>query len=154
MTIHKSKGLEFTYCYFPYLNKRFNFDDFTKIKIGYLEESGLYCKRKTDKANVVFEVGYREAKRKQISEKIRLLYVALTRTKEKITIINKVNPDKAPPAEFEFTDSLSSFGDFLNAIPNLKYDIQDVDVNKDYLSHSYKEYKYKLKNKTIMMFLI
>lgn len=145
MTIHKSKGLEFTYCYFPYLNKRFNFDDFTKIKIGYLEESGLYCKRKTDKANVVFEVGYREAKRKQISEKIRLLYVALTRTKEKITIINKVNPDKAPPAEFEFTDSLSSFGDFLNAIPNFKYDIQDVDVNKDYLSHSYKEYKYKLK---------
>ena len=88
MTIHKSKGLEFPICYFSGLTKLFSKAD-TKERFLYHKDFGLIVP--------FFEEGIRETFYKtlfttkneldDISEKIRVFYVALTRAKEKIILV-------------------------------------------------------------------
>lgn len=88
MTIHKSKGLEYPVCYFSGLYKSFNISDI-KDKFIYNESIGFIVP--------YFEEGIKETILKtllkkryleeEISEKIRLFYVALTRTKEKMIFV-------------------------------------------------------------------
>lgn len=88
MTIHKSKGLEFPICYFAGLTKRFNISDLNDL-ILYDKEYGILCPyyeegiRETIVKTLVKERYVQE----EISEKIRLFYVALTRAKEKIIFV-------------------------------------------------------------------
>ena len=82
MTIHKSKGLEFPICYFSGLTKLFSKAD-TKERFLYQKDFGMIVP--------YFEDGIRETFYKKlfiakndlddISEKIRVFYVALTRAK-------------------------------------------------------------------------
>ena len=90
MTIHKSKGLEFPICYFPSLAKNFNKEDL-KGDILYDKNIGLaypinvFGPVKTfyyDLIKYHFDID-------DIGEKIRLLYVALTRAKEKMIFVMK-----------------------------------------------------------------
>ena len=91
LTIHKSKGLEFNICYFPQLTTAFNqkelkdriiFDNRFGIIAPYFLE-GL--KEPFYKDVLVFESNIDE-----ISEKIRLFYVALTRAKDKMILVTPV----------------------------------------------------------------
>ena len=85
MNIHKSKGLEFPICYFSGLSVDFNKGDF-KDSAGYFSESGIYYVPDGG-TSIIKEVGAKKLFIKDISEKVRLLYVALTRTREKMNII-------------------------------------------------------------------
>lgn len=91
MSIHKSKGLEFPIVFLCGLNKRFNEGDL-KGKILFHQELG-YGPTFIDLDN---RVSYNTAQREFISKKIqsenkseemRLLYVALTRAKEKLILV-------------------------------------------------------------------
>ena len=88
MTIHKSKGLEYHVCYFANLynnfnirdlNERFMFDNKYGIITPFFDEGidNTFYKELV-KDNYIKE---------EISEKIRLFYVALTRAKEKMIMV-------------------------------------------------------------------
>lgn len=90
MTIHKSKGLEFPYCIFPLISSGFNKQDI-RSAIGFHREYGLYIpfadEGKSD--TIVKTLTVRSLMREDISEKVRLLYVAMTRAREKMIFLMK-----------------------------------------------------------------
>ena len=92
MTIHKSKGLEFPYVFLCGIQSAQRSDDASMI----LSEKGdLAAKRFYEKEGVVYDphdffVLAKEEKRESEAEKIRLLYVALTRAEKKVFVISLV----------------------------------------------------------------
>lgn len=100
ITIHKSKGLEYNICYFPFLFKRFNSMDINS-KYGYSLESEYILPAKLENGNLTNTIEkaiWSDASKKElISEKIRLFYVAITRAKDCNILIldtNKLEADK------------------------------------------------------------
>jgi len=84
MTMHKAKGLEFPFCLYPGLSKRFNHAD-TRGFFLFDRRFGLITKADDGGFKDTFvHALYRDAlDRDLISERIRLFYVALTRAREK-----------------------------------------------------------------------
>lgn len=99
MTIHSSKGLEFPVVFVTALGKEFNQKD---LQQAYLfdQHFGLAVKAVDPEERVVFEalpyVALRENKRLAIrAEEMRILYVAMTRAKERLILVGSVkNYDK------------------------------------------------------------
>jgi ATP-dependent helicase/nuclease subunit A len=90
MTIHKSKGLEFPICFVCGLSKNFNLMDMRQgiimdvelgVGVDYIDTK-LRVKRKTMRKNVVAQ----RMKEDTRGEDLRVLYVALTRAKEKLIL--------------------------------------------------------------------
>jgi len=141
MTIHKSKGLEYPICYFSGLYKNFNISD-VKEKFIYdkkygiitpLKEEGMYScfLKELIKENYLIE---------EISEKIRLFYVAVTRAKEKMIFL-------VPKKEKEFPNGIQnqqikcrSLADFLYMIWDYLKSYQipvnqnEISLTKNYLN--------------------
>lgn len=96
MTIHKSKGLEFPICFVAGLSKNFHRGDLsgalllhTDMGIGMeFRSREIHVKRKTLKQKVVAD----KMKTEEMGEELRVLYVALTRAKEKL-IMTGVSDD-------------------------------------------------------------
>ena len=88
MTIHKSKGLEFPICYFAGFKSLFNMSEL-KEKIIYDNNLGIVLPKVDEyyKDTILKTILKANTKYEEISEKIRLLYVAVTRAKEKIIIV-------------------------------------------------------------------
>ncbi|MDD3392091.1 MAG: UvrD-helicase domain-containing protein [Bacilli bacterium] len=94
-TIHKSKGLEFPIVIMPHLNKKFNFTD---INDSFILDFDYLCSFKirdfnnyTVKSNIILELLKKYKLNRLLSEELRILYVALTRAKEKLIMISFVN---------------------------------------------------------------
>ena len=87
MTIHKSKGLEYPHVYFPRLDKQFQFSE-NKSPFVYDRHIGLITKPYENGFydTIAHRLVYFYAYRTMISERLRLLYVALTRTREAMTL--------------------------------------------------------------------
>lgn len=90
MTIHKSKGLEFPICFVCGLSKQFNQMDMRQsiimdvelgVGVDYIDPK-MRVKRKTMRKNVVAQ----RMKEDTRGEDLRVLYVALTRAKEKLIL--------------------------------------------------------------------
>ncbi len=87
MNIHKSKGLEFSIVYFSGLKNNFNRQE-SKNNFGITNNYGLILPPSDpDKISIVKDVNKYYDDIDDISEKIRLLYVSLTRTKEKMIFL-------------------------------------------------------------------
>ncbi len=135
MTIHKSKGLEFAYCYFPLLQSSFNKAD-EKASVGLDSKYGIYIPYADEgKSNTIIKPLVASSIRAlDISEKVRLFYVALTRAREKIILvmddkeIENINPKR-----------LKSFQEMILYANVLTPYIKDIEL-KDYsLSYDYKK---------------
>ncbi len=137
MNIHKSKGLEFPICYFSGLSSKFNEGDYHK-SIGYYNETGFY--NSSNKISIIKEVGIRSLKIKDISEKIRLFYVALTRTREKMIIVR--------PNDFAIPKNYMGINNMARILDMAIDDIGDYIINIDDLSVS-RNYKFKSELKDI-----
>lgn len=151
MTIHKSKGLEYPICYFSGLYKSFNisdlkekmlFDNYFGIILPYFKE-GLgetICKALLKNRFMTEE----------ISEKVRLFYVALTRAREKIILIL---PNKEQDFMVENLISKSirlkyrTLADVIYSLGNLlepytkKIDLMNLNLTKDYQIFTNKDLK-------------
>lgn len=141
--IHKSKGLEYKICYFSGFHKEFNLMD-VKDKILYNEKYGLIMPSYNEGfSNTFINTIFKEDNLKnEISEKIRLLYVALTRAKEKMIIVTSLDSDKIYVTNNEkVIDDLDrmkykSFKDILNSVYEYieKYitNVNIPEINDDY----------------------
>lgn len=103
MSIHKSKGLEFPVVFLVNTNKQFNEQDIKKNPVLLHQELGIGAKYINYNAQVQYDTLTREAiknviRNENISEEMRILYVALTRAKEKL-IITGISNDYAKQLE-------------------------------------------------------
>lgn len=92
MSIHKSKGLEFPVCIVAGCGKKFNFD---KNKVIINSDFGLAMKLKNDEGTLQFDNLMRKAvfyqnQNEDISEEMRIFYVALTRAKQKLFLMASI----------------------------------------------------------------
>ena len=91
MTIHSSKGLEFPVVFIAGLSRQFNMMD---LKKNYLldKEYGFACKYTNPELRITYpslpQIAFKKKKQlEMIAEEMRVLYVALTRAKEKLILI-------------------------------------------------------------------
>ena len=95
MTIHKSKGLEFPICFLCNLGKRMNFKE-SADKTVYHDDFGISLKLTAEHGMVRLDTPLRriallDKKRAMIEEELRVLYVALTRPKERLYMTASVS---------------------------------------------------------------
>jgi ATP-dependent helicase/nuclease subunit A len=151
MTIHKSKGLEFPVCYFSMLNVNFNksevkerfvFDDNYGIITPYFKE-GIG-------STIYKELIKQRYNQEDISEKIRLFYVALTRCKEKMIFVVNDEETPLPPTRVHVISNYhrlkySSLNDIIASVMHFLPDKQITMINNSDLglTDAYNEIKDK-----------
>lgn len=151
LTIHKSKGLEYPVCYFADLDHDFNTSEL-KDKFICDRTYGLIVPSNMEEVtnSVVKELYKKDFIKEEISEKIRLFYVALTRAREKMII---VLPEKET-TKLEKNDNgvieeirrlkFTKLSDFMYGVKDyLNQYFKSIDITKLGLT---KDYQY---NKTI-----
>lgn len=94
MTIHKSKGLEFPIVIVANCTKRFNEQDLSKAVLVH-EQMGISMRCRDRERGLQYDGLDRRAmasalRREMVSEELRVLYVALTRAKEKLICVAAV----------------------------------------------------------------
>ena len=152
MTIHKSKGLEYSICYYAGLYKDFNIRD--------IQDNFLFDKKygivtpyfNNGIGDTIYKALIKDNYiKEEISEKIRLFYVALTRAKEKMIILCDLNGEEYS----NFNESglvediirlrYRSFSDIIMSIQsklsNYVTNITDIDMTSDY--KLIKQYNFK-----------
>ncbi len=95
MTIHKSKGLEFPICFLCNLGKKMNFKESTEKTIFH-DDFGIALKLTAEQGLVRLDTPIRRAalldkRRAMVEEELRVLYVALTRPKERLFMTASVS---------------------------------------------------------------
>ena len=157
MTIHASKGLEFGVCYYGELYNRFNNSDAIS-KYSYDNKYGIILPYK-DKFlyNTIYHnLSYRNYVMENISERIRLFYVALTRAKEKMIFILPSNTKDDNKSIGDIIDNsirgkYNSFASIMYSLESItkdyykNIDINDINLSKDYNMISNNNYKEHLK---------
>ncbi len=132
MSIHKSKGLEFPVCFVAGLSKKFNMQDTTGCLVTDMDlgmgvdeiDSELRIQRRMTKKNVVSL----KMRLDTLAEEMRVLYVAMTRAREKLILTAVVRDGeklreqialyentKAEDGRMRFTDLLNA-GSFLQFV--------------------------------------
>lgn len=116
MSIHKSKGLEFPVVFLCETSRKFNTKDLTQ-DILLDPERGFACISDDPDAETTFTTVPLEALRlsgrlQMQAEEMRILYVAMTRAKEKLIITSVQKPpkkgeEKGPASNFEIRQSMS-----------------------------------------------
>lgn len=94
MSIHKSKGLEFPICFVAGLGKQFNKSD-SRGKIIIHPELGIGLEdcdgeRRIKQTTFVKQVLAKQVDLENLGEELRVLYVALTRAKEKLILVGGI----------------------------------------------------------------
>ena len=144
MTIHASKGLEFGVCYYGELYNRFNIRDAIS-KYSYDNKYGIILPYKDNFLyNTIYHnLSYRDYVMENISERIRLFYVALTRAKEKMIFIlpsNTKDNDKCISniIDNSIRSKYNSFASIMYSLESItkdyykNIDINDINLSKDY----------------------
>ena len=145
LTIHKSKGLEYPICYFADLDHEFNTSEL-KDKFIVDKKYGLIVPSNLEEIdNSLLKEMYKyDFNREEVSEKIRLFYVALTRAREQMII---VLPDKETRTLEKNNDgvieeirrlSFNKLSSFIYGIKNYLYSyFEQIDIEKLCLTKNY-----------------
>ena len=131
---HKSKGLEYNVVYYPCLSYSFNQQDkkgdflFDKnhgiIMPAFINNRGL-------RDTFIKELYKYNYDLEDIGEKIRLFYVALTRAKEKMIIVNCFD-DKINPVDYPLDDMMkASIKNYSSMLTYIKNDLTNLIINKN-----------------------
>lgn len=146
MTIHASKGLEFPICYFASLDVKFNMRDMND-RFLYDNKTGIITPYfKEGIGDTILKSLYKERyMMEEVSEKIRLFYVAVTRAKEKmIFVLPSREWDKG--TDYDSKVSWSSLADMLDSIRDvlspytLSIDLKEIPLTHAYHTLTKKEY--------------
>ena len=162
MTIHASKGLEYHICYFSGLYRKFNISDL-KEKFYFSNDYGIITPfiNKGIRTTILKTLLKQKYIYEEISEKLRLFYVALTRAREKMILVGSFEPNLLSfktngVVNDETRSNYLSFNDMLNSVYNYltpymkNIDINNLNMTKDYNFTKTTNYKNFLKQgKTI-----
>ena len=143
MTIHISKGLEYPVCYFTGLTSAFNIQDI-KDKFLYQESYGFILPYFEEGIAETFlkELVKESYLKEEVSEKVRLFYVALTRAREKmifLTPYEELEEKRENLIPASNRKKMRKFSAFLNALGGdiqkqfQLLELDSKDFTKDYL---------------------
>ena len=148
MTIHKSKGLEFPICYFAGFTSQFNFMEFNNRILFDKDYGFIFPKVEESYKDTFLKTLLKNRSRlEEVSEKIRLLYVATTRAREKMIFVIPSSEDEYEVnkvVDFSIREKYRSFYSMIQSIYSLiiPYTIsKDIDVDRSYLIRNIEEYK-------------
>lgn len=115
MSIHKSKGLEFPIVFILDLQKQFNEMDLRESLLLHqdlgMASDYIDIEARTKKKSVFTEAMRIKAKKELISEELRILYVGLTRAKEKLYLIGTT-----PDYEKTIQGSIEKYHTYVNSV--------------------------------------
>lgn len=105
MSIHKSKGLEFPVVIVAGMGKKFNLQDITR-KVVVHQDLGIgldavYLKKRMYTASFLKKVIQKEIRLENLGEELRVLYVALTRAKEKLIMTGVIKDVEEKKRKYE-----------------------------------------------------
>ncbi len=147
LTIHKSKGLEYPICYFADLDHSFNTRELKEkfiidSKYGIIAPVSL--EEQNDGDSILKLLYKQEFLMNEVSEKIRLFYVALTRAREKMIIVlpykytTKLEKNREGAIEEIRRLNFKSLSDFMYGIKDyLTSYYKKIDTNKIGLTKNY-----------------
>lgn len=142
MTIHKSKGLEYYICYYAGLSNTFNIRDL-KEKFIYDQKYGFIVPFYDEgiSQTIYKQLLKEEYLKEEISEKIRLFYVALTRCKEKMIMIASMGEETEETLDIVSDDEKMKYRSFLHILKSIhstllpfikEINTSDIPLTKDY----------------------
>ena len=145
MTIHSSKGLQFSLCYFLGYDKTFNIDDIKKT-IYFDNKYGIIMPYYDEGLDTIItkELAKKNYIEDEISEKIRLLYVALTRAKEKMIIVSQIDDkEKYDTVPNSIKKNYRCFKDIISSTNSVVSDTKIVSnyVDVDYIKRINKSFE-------------
>lgn len=153
MNIHKSKGLEFPICYFAGYSSKFNRQDINN-SINFDKELGFILPFYDDglESTIVKQLYKTKYNYEDISERIRLFYVALTRAKEKMVMVMSLSDE-----DIIYNDSLKlEYNSFLSIIESIKnklndkiINIKDINLTKEYNYNTFKSRNLDISNEKL-----
>ena len=144
MNIHKSKGLEFSLCYFTGMHNQFTIKE-VKDKILFSNKYGIIMSNiDEEKKDTILKDLYTDNYfLEEISEKIRLFYVALTRCREKMIIVTSLDENidgYSQIVPYDVRIKFRSFLDIINSVSILRKYVVNKSAN---YSHDYDDTRIK-----------
>ena len=145
MTIHTSKGLEYPIVYYSSLDEKFNIRELNE-KFIYSSIYGFitpYIDNSVPKTSILKILLKNKYLEEEVSEKLRLFYVALTRAREKIIFVSSLSENVMAYKNNGVIDDYTrtnyrSFSDILCSIYNcIKKYIIDINVDDLELTNKY-----------------
>ncbi|MDY6933755.1 MAG: exodeoxyribonuclease V subunit beta [Spirochaetota bacterium] len=138
ITIHKSKGLEFPIVFCPFIWDRAKIDD----NKSFTFHNPARDNRLTLDLNAMDEMNRRIAEKEELAENIRLLYVALTRAKNRCYLVwGKINQSESSALAYIFHkpndlsphNLVSELGDYVKPLINedMFDDVKGIDEMGD-----------------------
>ncbi len=137
MSIHKSKGLEFPVVFVAGLNKQFNNQDL-RNNIVIHSEYGLGpeyidSKLRTKVPTLLKKVIQKKIQNENLGEELRVLYVAMTRAKEKLIMCGYIKSrDEIKGKKFSFYELMSAKSYLELVLPSLMNRMKGVGVPGEY----------------------
>ena len=162
LTIHKSKGLEYPICYYADLDHRFNIKDADSLFVSSNKYGLIVPNVLSDNDNSILKLLFRrDYIRDEIDEKIRLLYVALTRAREKMIIVlpyketEKLEKDENGVIDEVRRSDFLKLSDFIYSIRDYYIDyfkscnLDEIGLTKKYLYRNITNGEIENSNETI-----
>ncbi len=142
MNIHKSKGLEFPVCYYSGLYKKFNIRDFND-RFMFDNKYGIITPYYNEGIGSVISktLAKDEYIKEEISEKIRLLYVALTRAREKMIFVCPLDDDIYNDDKLVNINDRLKYRSFLDIVNTIKNEFEGKVKSISDLSFVTKDYQ-------------
>ncbi len=146
MTIHKSKGLDFKICYFADLKRKFSLREI-KGRFLFSSKYGFIFPVINEgiKSTILKELLKEEYMKEEISERIRLFYVALTRTKEQMIFVASLD-DKEEHYDIVPDSIRMKYSNFKGFLESIKYylnkyiiDVPKIEIDRNYEKFNLKE---------------
>ena len=144
MNIHKSKGLEFSLCYFTGMHNKFTIKEIND-KVLFSSKYGIILPYMKDELRdtILKDLYVDNYFLEEVSEKIRLFYVAVTRCREKMIIVTSLDSESEKFSHLvPYNERIKyrSFLDILNSISVIDKYIVEKSAN---YSHEYDDTRVK-----------
>ena len=144
MNIHKSKGLEFSLCYFTGMHNKFTIKEIND-RVLFSSKYGIILPYMKDelKDTILKDLYVDNYFLEEVSEKIRLFYVALTRCREKMIIVTSLSDDRESYSRLVPYEDRIKYRSFLDIISSISViDKYIIDKSANY-THDYDDVKIK-----------